>query len=139
MKKSIDLTWINKMGFETSLDGHKLIIDTDTEMGGDNRGPRPKMLMLLSLAGCTALDVVSILGKMRVEFTYFNVRVEGEMAEEHPKKFTDMKIIYEFKGDNLPMDKLQRAVQLSQENYCGVSATLQDAVKLSYEIEILKD
>jgi putative redox protein len=139
MKKSIDLTWINKMGFETSLDGHKLIIDTDTEMGGDNRGPRPKMLMLLSLAGCTALDVVSILGKMRVEFTYFNVRVEGEMVEEHPKKFTEMKIIYEFKGDNLPMDKLQRAVQLSQENYCGVSATLQDAVKLSYEIEILKD
>jgi len=136
MKQSIDLKWLDNMGFETDLDGHKITIDTATD-DGKNRGPRPKKLMLVSLAGCTALDVISILKKMRVEPSYFNVRVEGDMQEEHPKKFTKMHVVYEFKGDNLPMDKLQKAVDLSAERYCGVSATLQDAMEVSHEIKIL--
>ncbi|NBC81989.1 MAG: OsmC family peroxiredoxin [Bacteroidetes bacterium] len=137
MKQSIDLTWMDNMGFETELDGHKLTIDTNME-GGHDRGPRPKKLMLLSLAGCTGLDVVSILKKMRVEPTYFNVKVEADMVDEHPRKYTTMHVTYEFRGENLPMDKLEKAVSLSTERYCGVSATLEQAVKLTHEIKILE-
>lgn len=137
MKKTIDLQWNSGMSFQTNLDGHILTVDADEQFGGQNNGPRPKVLLLVSLAGCTAMDVVSILKKMRVEPTWFNVKVEGDMTEEHPKKFTELKVIYEFKGENLPMDKLEKAVKLSQEQYCGVSATLAGSVKLDYEIKIL--
>lgn len=136
MKQSIDLTWMDHMGFETDLDGHKITIDTNME-GGHDRGPRPKKLMLVSLAGCTGLDVLSILKKMRVEPDYFNLKVEADMADEHPKLYTHINVIYEFKGKDLPMDKLEKAVNLSIERYCGVSATLGKAVELTHEIKIL--
>ena len=83
------------------------------------------------------MDVISILNKMRLDIETFNVSVEGELTEEHPKHFTAMHIIYEFKGKDLPMDRLERAVQLSQENYCGVSASYRKAMKLTHEIRIL--
>lgn len=137
MKESIDLKWIDKMAFETELNGHKIIVDAKEEVGGTDRGPRPKPLMMVSLAGCTAMDVISILNKMRVRVEEFSVKVEGDLAEEHPKYFKAMHIIYEFKGKDLPMERLQRAVQLSQENYCGVSATYQKAMKLTHEIRII--
>ena len=83
------------------------------------------------------MDVVSILSKMRVEVSSLQIVVDAELAEEHPKKFNTMKIIYLFKGKDLEMDKLQKAVELSQEKYCGVSATLKDSVIIDYEIKIL--
>jgi len=83
------------------------------------------------------MDVVSILKKMRVEPEYFNIRVEAEMTEEHPKHYTAMHIIYEFKGENLEMEKLQKAVNLSQEQYCGVSAAYRKAMEITQEIVIL--
>ena len=137
MKESITLNWLNNMAFETEVNGHKLYIDASAENNGKNLGPRPKLLTLVSLGGCTGMDVVSILGKMRVEFDSLQIEVDSDLADEHPKKFNTMKIIYLFKGNNLPMDKLQKAVELSQEKYCGVTATLQDSVKIEYEIKIL--
>jgi len=137
MKDSINLKWLDKMVFETEIDGHKIKVDAKEEVGGTDQGPRPKPLMMVALAGCTAMDVISILNKMRLDVEIFNVKVEGELTEEHPKHFTAMHIIYEFKGRDLPMDKLERAVQLSQENYCGVSASYKKAMKLTHEIRIL--
>jgi putative redox protein len=93
--------------------------------------------MMVALAGCTAMDVISILNKMRLDVEKFNVKVEGDLTEEHPKHFTAMHIIYEFKGKDLPMDKLEKAIRLSQDNYCGVSASYKKALKLTYEISIL--
>jgi putative redox protein len=138
MKHVVDLAWHKNMAFETDLDGHKLTIDASVEGGGDDLGPRPKKLMLVALAGCTGVDVIMILKKMKIEPEAFNVIVEGDVTGEHPKKYHTMKIIYQFKGKDLPLDKLERAVQLSQEKYCGVSATYREALKLETEIMVIE-
>ena len=135
MKEAIQVKWSGDMAFDASVDGHSIMLDAKAEHGGQNKGPRPKQLMLVALAGCTAMDVVSILKKMRIEPEDFNITVEGELTEEHPKHFTAMHIIYEFKGEGLPPDKLQRAIELSQDKYCGVSAVYKKVLDLTYEIK----
>lgn len=138
MKQSTVLNWKSGMAFEADLDGYKLMIDANEENGGTGQGPRPKPLMLVALAGCTGMDVISILQKMRIELDGFAVRTEGDLTEEHPKHFTKMHIIYEFKGKNLPMDKLEKAIELSQERYCGVSASYKKGIEITYEIKIVE-
>jgi putative redox protein len=133
----VKVNWLENMAFEAEVNGHKIIIDAAEAVGGENRGPRPKPLMLVALAGCTGIDVVSILKKMRVEVESFNVVVEGDLTEEHPKQFSQMRVIYEFKGKDLPMDKLEKAVNLSEERYCGVSAMYKKAIGITTEIRIL--
>jgi len=137
-KLSITTKWLENMSFETEVNGHKIIIDAASEAGGENRGPRPKPLMLSALGGCTGMDVISILRKMKVEPEDFRVIVEGDVTDEHPKHFFKMHVIYQFTGKNLPMDKLQKAVSLSEEKYCGVSATLRKALELTSEIKIIE-
>lgn len=134
MKNSISLNWNDAMSFETSLNGHKIVIDADEKVGGKDRGPRPKALLLVALAGCTAMDVISMLEKMRVQPDSFRVDVEGELTEEHPKFYKKLHVKYIFKGKDLPMDKLEKAANLSQEKYCGVSAMLAKASELTHEI-----
>jgi putative redox protein len=125
------------MAFEAAIREHRILMDANVNSGGSNQGPRPKPLLMASLAGCTGMDVMSILKKMKVEARSLNIRVEGMIAEEHPKIYTSIHLIYEFEGDNLPMDRLKRAVELSQEKYCGVSLSLQKAMPVSWEIKIL--
>jgi putative redox protein len=136
MKDAINVQWIGNMAFEALVDEHRLILDSRPEVGGQNKGPRPKSLLMVSLGGCTGMDVISILKKMKVEVTGFHVRVVGDLTEEHPKRYTALKLIYEFSGIDLPPDKLKRAVELSQEKYCGVVATLKDSCEITYEIRI---
>lgn len=124
------------MAFESEINGHRVVIDAKEEVGGQNRGPRPKPMMLAALGGCTAMDVISILKKMRVELKSLNVIVEGELTEEHPKHFAKMHVIYEVEGENLPMDKIQKAVTLSEEKYCGVSVVYRQALEITSEIRI---
>ncbi|MHA7110922.1 OsmC family protein [Sunxiuqinia elliptica] len=138
MKHIVDVNWKENMAFETNMDGHQLIMDAAVESGGDDLGVRPKKLMLASLAGCTGIDVVSILKKMKVIPDSFRVIVEGDVTDEHPKKYYTMKVIYEFKGKDLPMAKLEKAVHLSEEKYCGVSAVYRDVVKMSSEIRVVE-
>ena len=133
---SVDLKWTGNMAFETELDGHKLVVDAASSVGGEDKGYRPKPLMLVALAGCTGMDVVSILKKMRVEVEEFNVSVEADMTEEHPKQYNKMKIIYSFKGKDLPREKIEKAVNLSEEKYCGVSAVYKKAMDIATEIQI---
>lgn len=132
----VSTRWLDNMAFETEINGHKLIIDAKEEVGGQDKGPRPKPLMLAALGGCTSMDIVSILKKMRVELKSLNVIVEGELSEEHPKRFTKMHVIYEVEGDDLPMDKLEKAVALSEEKYCGVSAVYREVMEITSEIRI---
>ncbi|MEN8118714.1 MAG: OsmC family protein [Bacteroidota bacterium] len=134
MKDSITASWKKKMAFEVEVAGHKIMIDATDNVGGENRGPQPKPMMLVALGGCTAMDVISILTKMRVELDDFQVKVEGDLTEEHPKHFHKMKVIYEFTGKNLPMEKLKKAISLSEERYCGVSESYRKAMELSSEI-----
>jgi putative redox protein len=136
MEKTVDLKWAGNMAFKTILDGHEITVDSSVDNNGQDLGPRPKALMLVALAGCTGMDVVSILKKMRIELTDFNVKVVSNLTEDHPKHFDKMKIVYEFGGMDLEYEKLKKAVDLSMERYCGVAAVYKKALPLDYEIII---
>ncbi len=124
------------MSFETEVNGHKIILDADPIVGGEDKGPRPKPFMMVSLAGCTGMDVISILKKMHVEVDKFNVKIDGDLTEEHPKHFYKMHITFEFWGKNLPIEKLEKAVKLSEDRYCGVSEVYKKAMELTSEIVV---
>jgi len=134
MKHFVDTRWEGKMIFDADVDGHHLVMDAEPGMGGEDKGPRPKKLMLASLAGCTGMDVVSILKKMRVAFTGLNIRISADVTEEHPKHYERIHIIYEFSGKELNREALEKAVTLSQERYCGVSHVYKKAMEMTWEI-----
>lgn len=136
MKTSLNVNWIDGMAFESEVNGHKIVIDAMKGVGGEDRGPRPKPLMLLALAGCTGMDVVSILKKMKVELENFALEVEADITEEHPKHYNKLNVIYKFWGKDLPIEKLKRAVSLSDEKYCGVSAVYKKGIEMTYEIKV---
>lgn len=136
MIHKVETSWNGNMKFDAMVSGHKVSMDALPEVGGENSGPRPKELMLASLAGCTGMDVISILRKMKVEVESFNINVEADLTEEHPKHYSKMHVTYIFKGNNLDVEKLKKAVDLSQDKYCGVSAAYRKAMQLTYEIKI---
>ncbi|AEJ20583.1 OsmC family protein [Gracilinema caldarium] len=138
MQHEINCTWNNNMSFTAEVGGHKISLDADAAVGGNNTGPTPKPLLLVSLAGCTGMDVISILKKMREPVSYFNVRVQGDLTEEHPKTYTTIKIIYEFKAsDGLKDENVRKAISLSQDRYCGVSALLKKALPVEFEVQYI--
>jgi len=138
MKLEAKIEWKEGLAFRAELDGHEFTIDGTAEAGGRDLGPRPKGLTLVSLAGCTGMDVISILGKMRAPVATFQVETEALLADDHPKKFLAIKVIYRFTGAGLTPEPLLKAIALSEEKYCGVRATLAPAVAISHEI-ILND
>ena len=125
------------MAFETEVAGHKIVMDADLESGGEDKGVRPKPLQLVALGGCTGMDVVSLLKKMRVDIDDFQMIIEGELSEEHPKHYQSIHLIYQFKGKDLPIDKLEKAVSMSEDKYCGVAALYKKAIPLTYEIKVV--
>jgi putative redox protein len=135
-KQEASVKWMDQMAFEGEVNGHKIIIDAEEGVGGQNKGPRPKAFMLMALAGCTGMDVVSILAKMRVELKDFKVNVSGDLTEEHPKHYYQMHIKYEFWGKDLPLEKLEKAIALSEERYCGVSAVYKKVMPVTTEIVV---
>lgn len=130
------VVWKDEMGFEAHLDSFNFMIDAYPEVGGKERGPRPKGLTLISLAGCTGMDVISILKKMRVQVDRFEVTTNAILADEHPRRFLEIFVKYILKGKDIPPDKVKKAVSLSMDRYCGVTATLKSSVKFSSEIHI---
>ena len=117
----------------TGGSGHDVEMDSVPEFGGEDSAQRPKELVLDGLAGCSGMDVVSILKKMHIEPDDFRIDIDAEMAEQHPKIFTKIHVKYIFKTD-APKEKLERAVNLSQEKYCGVAAMLRKSSELTYEV-----
>ncbi len=136
MKETITTKWLSDLAFESEVDGHKIYMDSSMEHGGKNTGPRPKPLMMIALAGCTGMDVASILKKMKVDFEDFSVDVEGDISEDHPKRFEGMKLIYRLKGKNIKRSSVEKAVDLSVTRYCGVSANYSKAFPITHEIII---
>ena len=125
------------MSFSTEINGHNITVDAAEEFGGANQGPRPKPLILAALAGCTGMDVASILQKMKVAFDSFQIHVDANLTDQHPKIYDRFHIVYELKGTDLPLAKIEKAVKLSQESYCGVSAMLSKSADLTYEIKLI--
>lgn len=136
MKHSIKTVWKENNIFETDVDGHNTVIDLAKDAGGDDAGPRPKKFVLVAAAGCSGLDVVEIVKKMRIDIKGFNIQIESDVTDEYPKQYTNLKVVYEFEGENLPKEKLERACQLSFDNYCGVLAMYKKAVPVTYEVRI---
>ncbi|WP_396636356.1 OsmC family protein [Maribacter sp. R77961] len=117
----ISTKWLGNMAFESNNpSGHSLKIDIAKEDGGDSSGLRPKALMLSSLAGCSGLDIAGLIKKMKLEVDEFHIETIANLTDEHPKYYDRVAIEYHFHGSNLKEDKLQRAVDLSIEKYCGV-------------------
>jgi putative redox protein len=134
MKLEAKIDWQDGLAFRAHLDGFDFVIDGTPEAGGKNLGPRPKGLTLVSLLGCTGMDIISILGKMKVKVEKFAVTAEAQLAEEHPKKIEAIRVIYTFSGAGLTPEPLRKAIALSEDKYCGVRATLTPTVKISHEI-----
>lgn len=137
---TMDLTinWNDKMAFSSeTASGHQIKMDAAQEIGGENTGPRPTELLLNAVAGCTGIDIISILTKMRLEPSSFKMEVHGDRADDHPKRFTDIHIHYSLEGE-LPEDKVIRAIQLSKDKYCSVSHSLSANITASYSINGVK-
>ncbi len=138
MKSEVTATWTGDMAFEADVNGHRIVMDAAATEGGKDSGARPKALLLAALTGCSGMDVVSILRKMREPCSWFAMRAEAESREEHPKKYISIKLVYQFKqSDKLNPDNVRKACTLSQEKYCGVSAMLRDTAPLAWEIEYI--
>ena len=132
--RAVQIEGVTFSGLTSS--NHWVPMDGPKEFGGSDGGIRPKELLLLSLAGCTGSDVASILGKMREPVDRFEVYIEAEMAEEHPKVYTEIKIIFKVWGNGIKTANLEKAIKLSSEKYCAVSAMLRPSVKISESYEI---
>ncbi|HEY8657919.1 MAG TPA: OsmC family protein [Hanamia sp.] len=134
---SIKATFNSGMNFTADINGHKIEIDTDEASGGKNIGTRPKALMLASLAGCTGLDVVSILNKMRVNFSDLSISVDGHLTDTEPKIYDEVTINYTIKVSNEDESKVEKAVNLSQDKYCGVTKMFESFAKVGFKINYL--
>ena len=134
-----EIKWKGKMLFEgISPSGHSILMDAKPEVGGEDKGPQPMEVLLLALGGCTGMDVISILNKMRQKVKEFKIKIHFKRAKEHPKVYTEINLLYEFKGENLEYEKVKKAVDLSQNKYCSISAMLRKTAKINYEIKILE-
>ncbi len=117
------LTWQDHLTFHADIRGHRVVTDA-LAPHGDDRGPSPVELLLVALAGCTAMDVVSILTKQRLAVRRFAVHCEGDRATDHPRRLTAVRLVFELEGEGLLQEAVERAVQLSLERYCSVFGTL---------------
>jgi putative redox protein len=134
------VTWQGGMQFEGTADsGHTLVLDAAPEVGGANNGFRPMELMALSLAGCTAMDVISILRKKRQEVSSFEVKVDASRAGEHPHVFTAMAVTYVLRGKGIDPAAVERAIKLSEEKYCPAQAMLRQAAPITLTYEIVEE
>ena len=130
--------WKESLAFDVVSDnGHQIRVDTTIENGSLNSGMSPKKLILAGLCGCSGMDVVDILTKMKVAFTKVTISAEAEQVEEHPKVFKSIQMVYQADVTLADLDKLTRAVALSQEKYCGVSAMLEKNCSITYSIELI--
>ncbi|MGM0593352.1 MAG: OsmC family protein [Pseudomonadota bacterium] len=129
-----EVEWQGKMHFVGKGSNDTTVaLDAPPAVGGEDNGMRPKELLLQGLAGCTGMDVISILHKMRLEPTVFRVSVSAEMTEEHPKVFSAFHITYTVGGD-IPEEKLEKAINLSQDRYCGVTHMYRSFATVTHEV-----
>ena len=132
-----NVTWYGNLSFTGTADsGFEVPLDTIPAVGGNNDGFKPLELMAVSLAGCTAMDVISILRKKRQEITAFEVNVRAQRADEHPKVFTSAVIEYEVTGQGIQEAALRRSIELSAQTYCPAQGMLARVMPMKLEYHI---
>ncbi len=135
------VSWHDGLQFIASADtNHSIVLDSPKlDMGGKGSASTPFELILMGLAGCTAMDVISILQKKRQKITGFDVHVEGERGDEYPKVLTNIHIEYVIKGKNISGKAVERAIDLSETTYCGVSAMLKKTAEITNSYKIIEE
>ena len=139
MTNTVKTTWKGKMQFESTNEGGNFMIDANTEAGGEGKGYRPKALMLSALAGCSGLDVVSLLKKMRAEVKDFNIDIEANLTDEHPKYYNKVQMTFNFYGKDFKKDKIEKAVRLSEDRYCGVMEMFRQFAEVNTSIQFFEE
>ena len=138
MKHEATVRWAGKMTFLGKAGSNHLVpMDTTPDFGGDSSATKPLELLLIALGGCTGMDVVSLLKKMRQDVTALEFNISADRSEEQPGIYTKIDIEYVVTGRNLEEDRVKRAVELSQEKYCSVSAMLKKACPVSYSLRVV--
>ena len=136
---NISVNWVDGMLMVGKSDsGHSITMDGPPEIGGENLGVRPMEMLLLGVAGCTMIDVVSTLKKMRQDLTQCETKVNAERANDHPKVFTDIHIQFVIKGKDLDQIKVEKAITLSAEKYCSASIMLGKTASITHDFEIVE-
>lgn len=134
MADSVKATWQNNMTFTSTSKEGEIRLDASKDVGGDDNGLRSKSLMLSSLAGCTGMDLASLIKKMRVEINGMSIEVVAELTDEHPKTYKNTHVTYNFDAPNADPAKLKKIVELSFNKYCGVIAMFKSFSVVTYEI-----
>ena len=130
--------WVSHLAFDaTSDNNHTARLDTTKEGGSLDSGMSPKKMILASLSACSGMDVVEILHKMRVAFNKIEIEAEAEQTDEYPKVFKSIQLVYKSDVTKEDFDKLKKAIDLSQEKYCGVAAMLRKSCPIEYSIELI--
>jgi putative redox protein len=136
---NISVNWVDGMLMVgKSHSGHSITMDGPPEIGGNNLGVRPMEMLLLGVAGCTMIDVVTTLKKMRQDLTNCETKLSAERAIEHPKVFTDIHIQFIVKGQDLDPKKVEKAITLSAEKYCSASIMLGKTASITHDFEIVE-
>jgi putative redox protein len=139
--KTATVVWKGDMSFEGSgstYPGGMIPFDAEEAVGGHDQGFRPLEMLLFGLAGCTAMDVISILRKKQQDVTGFEVAVEGIQVDEHPKYFGEITVVYRVTGHGIEEKAVARAIELSETRYCGANAMLREKAAISHRIEIIE-
>jgi putative redox protein len=136
---NLSVNWVDGMLMVgKSHSGHSITMDGPTDIGGENLGVRPMEMLLLGVAGCTMIDVVTTLKKMRQNLTHCETKISAERADEHPKVFTDIHIHFIVQGKDLDSKKVDKAITLSAEKYCSASIMLGKTAKITHDFEVLE-
>lgn len=132
------VTWKGNLAFEAETgSGHRFMLDTKPEVGGEGKGSLPMEVLLVSLAGCTGMDVASILKKKRVDLRNMSVAVDADRAAQHPKYFTKIEVSFTFEGRDIKDDDVKQAIELSADKYCSVGVMLREKARISYRWKIV--
>jgi putative redox protein len=138
MTHTAAVRWAGRMTFVGRAGTNHLVpMDTTPDFDGDSSATKPIELLLIGLGGCTGMDVVSLLRKMRVNFDSLEMNITAEKSDGHPSVYTSIDLEYVITGTNIDPDKAQRAIDLSQGKYCSVSAMLGKACPISYRYRII--
>ena len=136
---NISVNWVDGLIMVGKSDsGHTITMDGPPESGGENLGVRPMEMLLLGVAGCTMIDVVTTLKKMRQDLSHLETKINAERATDHPKVFTDIHIQFILKGQNLDEKKVDKAITLSAEKYCSASIMLGETATISHDFEVVE-
>jgi len=136
---NISVNWVDGLLMVGKSDsGHTITMDGPPESGGENLSVRPMEMLLLGVAGCTMIDIVTTLKKMRQDLSHLETKINAERATDHPKVFTDIHIQFILKGQNLDEKKVDKAITLSAEKYCSASIMLGETATITHDFEVIE-